>query len=161
MAGVTDEQRQDRRRSGDVRHTCALGERGIAQSLANRPVLGRLRVMSVVAKDTLLHLNDMQRASRLAADTRAKRLLDRLPKAQEILVTRFQARRVWLFGSLATNTATETSDVDLAVEQLPESSYFAALAALMELFGGPVDLVRIETADESLRNRIEQEGRVL
>jgi len=117
--------------------------------------------MSVVAKDTLLHLNDMQRASRLAADTRTKRLLDRLPQAQEILVTRFQARRVWLFGSLATNTATETSDVDLAVERLPESSYFTALAALMELFGGPVDLVRIETANESLRHRIEQEGRVL
>ena len=161
MANVSDEQRQARRHSGDGRHTWALDERGIARSLANRPILGRLRVMSVVAKDTLLHLNDMQRASRLAADTRTKRLLDRLPQAQEILVTRFQARRVWLFGSLATNTATETSDVDLAVERLPESSYFTALATLMELFGGPVDLVRIETANESLRNRIEQEGRVL
>jgi len=161
MAGVADEQLQDRRRKGDARHTCALNERGIAQSLANRRVLSRLRTMSVLAKDTLLHLKEMQRASRLAADTRAKRLLDRLPKAQEILVTRFLARRVWLFGSLAADTTTETSDVDLAVEQLPESSYFGALAALMELFGGPVDLVRIETADDSLRNRIEQEGRVL
>jgi predicted nucleotidyltransferase len=117
--------------------------------------------MSVLAKDTLLHLYDRQRASRLAADARAQRLLDRLPKAQEILVTRFQAQRVWLFGSLATNKITETSDVDLAVEQLPESSYFSALAALMELFGSPVDLVRMETVDDSLRNRIEQEGRVL
>lgn len=65
------------------------------------PVLGRLRFMSVLAKDTLLHLNDMERGSCLGAYTRAQRLLDRLPKAQDILVARSRrgaARRGWLFG---------------------------------------------------------------
>jgi predicted nucleotidyltransferase len=65
-----------------------------------------------------------------------------------------------VFGSLATASATEESDVDLAVEGLPGSAYFAALAALMEVFGGPVDLVRMEEAVESLRQRV-LEGRPL
>jgi hypothetical protein len=48
--------------------------------------------------------------------------------------------------------------VDLAVEGLPSCAYFAALAALMELFGGPVDRVRMEEAVESLRQRVLKEG---
>jgi len=117
--------------------------------------------MSVLAKDTRAHLDAMQRAARELAEIRAGRLLSRLSMARQILVGEFHAHRVWLFGSLANDTATESSDVDLAVEQLPEASYFPALTALMKLFGGPVDLVRIEEADESLRSRIEQEGRIL
>jgi predicted nucleotidyltransferase len=117
--------------------------------------------MPVTAEQTLSHLQAMQRASHLRSGERATRLMDRLPAARRILVDEFGARGVWLFGSLANDTATEASDVDLAVAELPPTSYFRALAALMELFGGPVDLVRIEEANESLRRRIEQEGRAL
>ena len=117
--------------------------------------------MSVTVEQTLSHLQAMQRASRLRSGDRALRLMDRLPEARRLLVDDFGARSGWLFGSLANDTATEASDVDLAVEELPPASYFRALGALMELFGGPVDLVRIEEADESLRVRIEREGRAL
>jgi predicted nucleotidyltransferase len=117
--------------------------------------------MSVTAEETLSHLGAIQRASRLRADARASRLRERLPEARRLLVDEFGARGVWLFGSLANDTATEASDVDLAVAELPPAAYFKALAALMELFGGRVDLVRIEEADESLRGRIEGEGSAL
>ncbi len=120
-----------------------------------------LATMSVTPEETLLHLETMQRALRLRSEIRAGRLRERLPEARRMLADEFGARRVWLFGSLANDTATETSDVDLAVAGLAPASYFRALAALMELFRGPVDLVRVEEADESLRNRIEREGRIL
>lgn len=68
------------------------------------------------------------------------------------------ARRVWLFGSLVAGSPTAHSDVDLAVEGLSSNAYFGALADLMELFHGRVDLVRWEEAPESLRARILAEG---
>ena len=68
---------------------------------------------------------------------------------------------MWLFGSLARGDATETSDVDLAVEGLPPSAYFDALAELMHLLGVRVDLVRLEEAGESLRACVREEGRLL
>ena len=49
----------------------------------------------------------------------------------------------------------------LRVEGLPAVEYFAALAGLMDLFGGRVDLVRLEEAGESLRACIREEGKAL
>ncbi len=69
--------------------------------------------------------------------------------------------RTWLFGSLARGDATDTSDVDLAVEGLPSGAYFGALAELMHLFGVRVDLVRLEEAGESLRACVRDEARLL
>jgi predicted nucleotidyltransferase len=46
----------------------------------------------------------------------------------------------------AWGTHDQQSDVDLAVEGLPSAVYFHALADLMDLLAGPVDLVRIEEA---------------
>jgi predicted nucleotidyltransferase len=95
------------------------------------------------------------------ADARAGRLRALLPQARNLLVERYQASRVVLFGSLAAGGHSEGSDVDLAVEGMPSESYFHALADLMALFRGPVDLVRIEEAVPSLRACIEEEGRSL
>jgi uncharacterized protein len=115
--------------------------------------------------DTAQHLARALRersAERQArADLRARRLRELLPRAAGLLVDRYQARRVLLFGSLALGGHSERSDVDLAVEGMPASLYFSALADLMALFGGPVDLVRIEEAVPSLRVAIEQEGKTL
>ena len=69
---------------------------------------------------------------RVKADARAARLCARLPQASK-----------------------------LAVEGMPSASYFHALADLMALFGGPVDLVRTEEATASLRAHIEEEGQPL
>jgi predicted nucleotidyltransferase len=51
--------------------------------------------------------------------------------------------------------------VDLAVEGLPATAYFQALAELMALFGTRVDLVRLEEAPPSLCERVDEEGQVL
>jgi predicted nucleotidyltransferase len=53
------------------------------------------------------------------------------------------------------------SDVDIAASEVPPENYFAALADLMEVLGTPVDLVRLEDAPESLRDRIAAEGEAL
>ena len=66
-----------------------------------------------------------------------------------------------LFGSLTTGTATERNVVDLATRGLSPGDYFAALADLMALFDGPVDLVRLELAPPSLLDRIAAEGKPL
>lgn len=70
------------------------------------------------------------------------------------------ATGVWVFGSLVDEDRAP-GDVDLAVSGLAPEQYFRALAELMHLFGGPVDLVRLEEASETLRERIEQEGAAL
>jgi uncharacterized protein len=98
---------------------------------------------------------------RARADARAERLRILLPEARQLLVERYRASRVVLFGSLATGGHSERSDVDLAVLGVPSDRYFHALADLMVLFGGPVDLVRIEEALPSLRSCIEEEGHPL
>ncbi len=92
------------------------------------------------------------------AQERARVLLARLPEARRILLAH-GARRVWLFGSLATGHPHTDSDVDLGIEGLPSSVYFAALADVTAALGCTVDLVRMEDAPSSLRERIAAEGR--
>jgi uncharacterized protein len=116
--------------------------------------------MPVTADQTRRHLLARADAERQLGALRAERLLQSSQRAREVLMA-FGARRVWLFGSLATGHAKPDSDVDLAAEGLPADIYFKALADLMGLFQAPVDLVRWEDAPESLRNRVLTEGREL
>ena len=99
-------------------------------------------------------------AARLRALERTNTRLAKLGSAGAKLARR-GARHAWLFGSLARGDAREDSDVDFAVEGLPAAEYFAALAELMELFEGRVDLVRLEEAGDSLRACVREEGRPL
>jgi predicted nucleotidyltransferase len=117
--------------------------------------------MTVTATETALHLRARQDVERQHGKARAERLLALSTRARSLLVERHGARRVWLFGSLASGQPTADSDVDLAVDGLAGSAYFTALADLMALFRGPVDLVCLEDAPESLRERILTEGREL
>ena len=103
----------------------------------------------------------MEARRRAQARARAERLRSRLPDAVALLRQRYGAQRVVLFGSLATEIGTHIGDVDLALEGIAPQAYFAALADLMALFGAPVDLVRLEEAPESLRDRIAAEGEPL
>ena len=118
--------------------------------------------MAVSATETALHLQALAAAERQRGRARAERLLAAASAhVRELLVGRHGAGRVWLFGSLVAGQPTIESDVDLAVEGLPSSAYFSALADLMTLFHGPVDLVRLEDAPESLRERVLSEGQEL
>ena len=98
---------------------------------------------------------------RARAEARAARLRGQLATAARMLVDRYGASQVFLFGSLADGSFSEASDVDLAATGMRAAGYFDALAELMQLFGAPVDLVRFEEAPPSLRDRILVEGRLL
>jgi len=117
--------------------------------------------MPVTATDTARHLRARAADQTRAAEARAARLLSALPAAADLVRTRYGVTDVVLFGSLATGTFTDRSDVDIAVRGLDPASYFAALADLMALVAGPVDLVRLEQAPASLRDRISNEGKPL
>jgi predicted nucleotidyltransferase len=117
--------------------------------------------VAMVSTDEMLAGWRAREALRQArARQRAESLRQQLPAAKRLLLG-MGAQRVTLFGSLARGDGHEASDVDLAVAGLPADAYFRAMSELNGLFGSPVDLVEWETAGESLRARIEQEGVVL
>lgn len=85
----------------------------------------------------------------------------RLPAIAELLRSHYGVTSIRLFGSLARGDAHACSDMDIAVEGLDASRYFEALADVMTLAQCPADLVRLEEAGESLRQRIAAEGEAL
>ena len=89
-----------------------------------------------------------------------ERLLERIREAAVMLKTRFGARRVILFGSLAHAAwFTPDSDVDLVVEGLVDDAYWQAWRLVEEIIASrPVDLIELETAGESLQRAIRRQG---
>jgi predicted nucleotidyltransferase len=115
----------------------------------------------VTPAETARHLKRLAEQRHGKGAERARQLRRLLPEAAEVLRARYGAERVVLFGSVATGTCREGSDLDLAVTGLGRDRYFDALADLMALFGAPVDLVRLEEVPDSLRQRITEEGEPL
>ena len=62
------------------------------------------------------------------------------------LLKQWGATRVVLFGSILTEYFHETSDLDLAVQDLPEHIYFRSVAKLQDISSFTVDLVEIQNA---------------
>lgn len=87
-------------------------------------------------------------------------LLARVREVAAVLRTRFGARRVVLFGSLAHAAwFARDSDVDLAVEGVAAGQYWEAWRVAEAMIPGrPVDLVDLETAGEGLRRAIDRYG---
>lgn len=54
------------------------------------------------------------------------------------------AKAMYLFGSMATGGATESSDWDFAVEGLPSSAFLPALTELSSILERPVDLTELD-----------------
>ena len=94
-----------------------------------------------------------------AKDDREK-LMIRIRELAAAIKTRFGARRVILFGSLAHEAWFRSdSDVDLAVEGLSGEDYLKAWGLAEEIITDrPVDLVEIETASDSMKKAIERYG---
>ncbi len=89
---------------------------------------------------------------------------DAAARAARILVDEFDAKRVYLFGSLLTSEDfTERSDIDLAVEGLRDELYFKALNRVWDVLpeGMELDLVPIEDADEYVKAKIFSTGAIL
>jgi predicted nucleotidyltransferase len=90
-------------------------------------------------------------------------LIDRqVRRAVEFLSTWPGVHRIWLFGSAAKGRRLDwRSDIDLAVEGLPESERYRAWSELDSRLEVPVDLVLLEKADPALRKEILTWGRVI
>jgi predicted nucleotidyltransferase len=97
----------------------------------------------------------------LTTAERAQReaLLKRVAEAAALLKSKFGARRVILFGSLAHQAwFVSNSDVDLAVEGL-SGDYWQAWRSVEEIIDDrQVDLIEIETASNALRQAIQHHG---
>jgi predicted nucleotidyltransferase len=96
----------------------------------------------------------------LAEQNKREQLLNRVRQAATELKTRFGAKRVILFGSLAdTDWFAPDSDVDLAVEGLTPDGYWQAWRLAEDIINTrPVDFVELETVKESLRQAILRHG---
>lgn len=114
--------------------------------------------MPVSASETRAFL-DARRAAR-AGHLQAHRaaLEEALGIAVQVL-SGLGARRVVLFGSLLRQDLHEQSDLDLAVEGLSPRLLVEALAQIWLRTSVGVDLVALESAPPSLRERVRAEGR--
>jgi uncharacterized protein len=104
--------------------------------------------------------------ARLRADVAAREHLLARRRTQahalaRMLIARFGARRVLLFGSLARGESAGKLDIDLAVEGLDRDLELRALAALSDEAGCAVDLVRVEDASPRLAAAIARDGVML
>ena len=95
-----------------------------------------------------------------AQQEQREQLLVRVRQVAAELKSRFNAKRVILFGSLVhAEWFVPGSDVDLAVEGLRAQDYWQAWRLAEEIIEHrPVDLIEIETAKESLRRAILRYG---
>ena len=74
--------------------------------------------------------------------------------------TRYDFSRLGVFGSVARDQATETSDIDVVVEMPPDLFKLVGLKQeLEELLDRPVDIVRYrENMNRFLKERIDKEA---
>ena len=87
-------------------------------------------------------------------------LMAKVVEAATMLKTRFFAKRVVLFGSLAhSQWFLPDSDVDIAVEGLDPEDYWRAWRMVEEIIEDrPVDLIDVREASETLRRAIDRYG---
>ena len=84
-------------------------------------------------------------------------------KAAELLKTKFGAKEVILFGSLARRGSfTLYSDIDLAVRGIPSDQYLTAMDTVLYLDKAfKIDLIELDACLPAMREEIEKEGKPL
>ena len=73
-------------------------------------------------------------------------LPDLIRKAAEALKS-FGATEVYLFGSTARGTATDSSDIDLAVSGIPPEKFFEAMGCAEDVLDREIDLIDLDEAN--------------
>ena len=84
----------------------------------------------------------------------------KIQEAIEVL-KKYSAKRVFLFGSVAKGSSGDYSDIDLACEGLPPHEFFKVLGKLLAMPGKSIDLVDMDDVKDTVRRRIEREGKLL
>ena len=87
-------------------------------------------------------------------------VLQTLKQKNTELITKFGVKSLQLFGSVARNEATSTSDVDLLVEFSRPVGYFGLFALqdyLEKLLGCPVDLGTPDSLRPYIKERVMRE----
>jgi predicted nucleotidyltransferase len=124
--------------------------------------VGYAGAVDVPLEQTLKALRERLEGERRVADARAQAIRARLPAAAELLRARYGAGRVVLFGSLAhLRWIGPQSDVDLAVTGLDPRGIIDAGPEVEAILGADVDLLDLDEAPPSLRQRIATEGQPL
>ncbi|MHA1730761.1 MAG: nucleotidyltransferase family protein [Promethearchaeota archaeon] len=118
-----------------------------------------------------LEIEAMRSAWRERFEEKARRLAllkrdlrEAAKRCAQLLREEYGVSKVVLFGSLARpRPIHERSDIDLAVEGLPDAIYFKVLVKLYDVIprGANLDLVTLESISASFRERIDLEGEVL
>jgi uncharacterized protein len=87
-------------------------------------------------------------------------VLSALSAHKQELSTKYGVTRLGVFGSVAREQATESSDVDIVVEMPPDLFQMVHMKADLEkLLGVPVDLIRLHKhMNVFLKNRIDDEA---
>ncbi len=78
----------------------------------------------------------------------------------DMIVSKYKPKRIYQWGSLLNKEHfSELSDIDIAVEGLPDAqSYFNMLADAEKLTSFPLDIVEMESIHELHKNMIIQKG---
>jgi predicted nucleotidyltransferase len=87
------------------------------------------------------------------------KLEELIHRAAEVLRD-FGAREVYLFGSAATGSMREGSDVDLAVAGLPPETFFRAMGKAADVLGRPLDLIDLDE-DTLFTSYLRKKGKLL
>ena len=87
-------------------------------------------------------------------EERRQSALSLAKQAATLLKEEFGATQVILFGSLLTETFHESSDIDLAVIDLPENQYFQAVGRLLGLGDFNFDLVEVQNVRPEIAKAI-------
>ena len=82
-----------------------------------------------------------------------------IAQAAEVLKG-FGAREVYVFGSAATGTLREDSDVDIAVMGLPPERFFKAMGKAGDVLGREMDLVDLDE-DTPFTQYLREEGELV
>jgi len=119
-----------------------------------------LRCAMVDINDYIKAWRERAKASREADKRRAREAHQVAQRCAEVLVDKFGARRVYLFGSLAEDLFRRSSDIDLVVEGLDPAIFFKAYAEIDRLAGKfNIDLIPFEAYE--YKSEIFEKGKLL
>lgn len=107
------------------------------------------------------HWKQHQIAQHLINKKNAEEARKTLYKVIDLLVHKFQVKKIILFGSLAKGNFDLDSDIDLAVEGISASDYFHVLAKVNSVSDRWIDLKPIESLEPHFLQRVLQTGECL